>query len=319
LLIICVSVKLLFTYGNIIAVSALSDMSVFVEVVDRQSFTAAADALGLSKAAVSRYVSRLERDLGVRLLNRTTRRLTLTEAGSALYDRLGPAFAEVAAAEAEILELGSAPRGRLRVTAPAYFAQAFFMHCVSRFLARFPDIELELEFENRIVDLVEERFDVAIRITTLASSSLVARRLASVRLVTVASPRYLSAHGMPERPADLRKHVVLAYTPAPAPDEIRYVDAQGKTVSVRVKGNLRCNNDDAIRYAALEHMGIAHFPDLFVRDELESGALVRVLDGFEPPPASLCAVFPTRANLPPKVRVFVDYLADSLAGSGARA
>ncbi|HSG64121.1 MAG TPA: LysR family transcriptional regulator [Gammaproteobacteria bacterium] len=291
----------------------LTDMAVFVEVVEQASFTAAAEVLGLSKAAVSRYVSRLERHLGVRLLNRTTRRLTLTEAGSALHARLKPALADVAAAEAELLELGGAPRGRLRVTAPAYFAQAFFMRCVSGFLRRYPEIELEIEFENRIVYLVKERYDVAIRITTLASSSLVARRLASVKIVTVASPRYLARRGLPKKPADLREHAMLAYTPAPTPDEIRFQDAQGRAIGVRVKGNFRCNNDDAIRYAALEDLGIATFPDLFVREELAAGTLVRVLDGFELPPAALCAVFPTRENLAPKVRVFVDFLAQTFA------
>jgi DNA-binding transcriptional LysR family regulator len=294
----------------------LSDLAVFVRVVDEGSFTRAADSLDLSKAAVSRYVSRLEKHLGARLLHRTTRRLTLTEAGSALYDRASRALADVAAAEAEILELTGAPRGRLRVTAPAYFANRFFMRIVGNFLRRYPEIELELAFENRIVDLIKERFDVAIRITTLTSSSLIARRLASVRLVTVASPRYLAKHGIPERPGDLSKHVVLVYTLDRTPNDLRYEDGEGNSVSVRVTGQLRCNNDDAIKQAALDDMGIAHFPDLFVTDELASGSLVRLMEAFETPPASLCAVFPTRENLAPKVRVFVDFLARTLVPQG---
>jgi DNA-binding transcriptional LysR family regulator len=191
---------------------------VFVQVVERGSFTAAADTLEVSKAAVSRYASQLEERLGTRLLNRTTRRLTLTEAGAALYARASGALAELAAAEAQVMELTGSPRGRLRVTAPAYFGHALLMPSVSGFLRRYPDIELEPDFDNRIVDLVAERFDVGIRLTALTSGSFVVRRLAEVRL-------------LPE---------------------------------------------------------------------------------FEPSAGWLCAVFPTRANLAPKVRVFVDYLAQHL-------
>jgi len=296
--------------------SLLSDLAVFARVVEEGSFTKAADGLELSKAAVSRYVSRLEKHLGARLLNRTTRRLTLTEAGSALYERASRALADVAAAEAEILELSGAPRGRLRVTIPAYFANRFFMQIVNSFLRRYPDIELELAFENRIVDLIKERFDVAIRITTLTSSSLIARRLTPVRLVTVASPGYLAEHETPLRPTDLHKHVVLVYTLDRTPNDLRYQDRAGNSISVRVTGRLRCNSDDAIKQAALDGMGIAHFPDLFVTEELAAGSLVRLMDDYETPPASLCAVFPTRENLAPKVRVFVDFLAQTLVPSG---
>jgi DNA-binding transcriptional LysR family regulator len=304
---------IVYTWKQSEPMNPLSDMAVFVQVVDDGSFTAAAEALGLSKAAVSRYIGRLEKHLGARLLNRTTRRLTLTEAGNALYDRASRALADLAAAESEILELSGTPRGRLRVAAPAYFGKAFLIPVVHRFLQRYPDIALELDFDNRIIDLVKERMDVAIRITTLASSSLVARPLAPVRLVTVASPRYLEKHGTPETPAELHHHAVLAYTLDRTPGEWRYQDNQGNALSVRVKGRLACNSDDAIKRAALDAMGIARFPDLFVRDELASGALVHFLDAFEAPPTSLCAVFPSRANLAPKVRVFVDFLADTLS------
>lgn len=291
----------------------LSDMAVFVQVVEDGSFTRAAETLELSKAAVSRYVSRLEDQLGARLLNRTTRRLSLTEAGAALHERLSRALAEVAAAEAEIIELSGAPRGRLRVTAPAYFAHGFFVREAGRFLSQYPEVELELDFDNRLIDLVQERFDIAIRITVLASSSLIARRLAPVRLVTVASPDYLQRHGTPRQPADLRDHVFLVYTADRTPNELHYRDAQGQALSVRVSGPLRCNNDDALKDCALNGMGVARFPDIFMREELASGALVPLLADYEPPPLTLCAVFPTRAHLAPKVRVFVDYLAQALA------
>lgn len=290
----------------------LSDIAVFTAVVDQGSFTAAADTLQISKAAVSKYVSRLEDRLGARLLNRTTRRLTLTEAGAVLYDQAHGALAEIDAAAAAVMELGGTPRGRLRVTAPAYFGNAFLMPVVSRFLADYPQISMELDLDNRIVDVVAERFDVAVRITTLTDSSLVARRLAAVRLVTVASPAYLARYGTPERPADLRSHVALTYSVDRVPDEWQFADGRATALAVRVHGNLRCNNDDALKQAALDGVGVARFPEIFVSAELADGRLVRLLQAFEPPPSSLCAVFPSRANLAPKVRVFVDYLARHL-------
>lgn len=289
--------------------SNLSDLAVFVAVVERGSFTAAADQLELSKAATSKAVGNLESRLGARLLNRTTRRLSLTEAGAALYDRVGGAMADIVAAESEIMELTGTPRGRLRVTAPIYFGNVHLMPAVCRFLRQYPDIELELDLDNKIVDLVERRVDVAIRITTLLDSSLVARRLADVALVTVASPDYLAKYGTPKQPNDLKEHAGLTYSLLRTPNEWHYLDG-GEPVSVHVRSVLRCNSDDALKHAALEGLGVTRFPEIFIVEELSKGRLVRVLEKYEPPPSSLCAVFPTRANMPPKVRVFVDFLAD---------
>ncbi len=292
--------------------SSQSEIVVFVEVVDRGSFTAAADSLSMSKAAVSKQVGQLETRLAARLLNRTTRRLSLTEAGAALYSRVSGAIADIAAAEAEVAEMSGNPRGRLRVTAPAYFGNEFLMPIVSRFLSQYPDIELELDFDNRLVNLVEEQIDIAIRITTLMDSSLVARRLADVRLFTIASPAYLKKHGKPQQPEELREHVALCYTLDRTPNDWHFLADGNRPISVAIKGNLRCNSDDAIKQAALDGVGIGRFPELFVFREIKSGRLVRLLDDYELPPATLCAVFPTRANLPLKVRAFVDFLAEHL-------
>ncbi len=290
--------------------SNLSELAVFVKVVEKGSFTAAAEKLELSKAAVSKYVSHLEERLGARLLNRTTRRLSLTEAGAALYNRVGLAMAEIDAAESEVMELTGTPRGRLRVTAPIYFGNAFLMPAINRFLRNYPDIELDLDLNNRIVNLVEERFDVGIRITTLTNSSMVARRLADVRLLTVASPIYLRRHGTPEQPGDLVDHTTLNYSLLPAPNEWNFRSPDGSPVTVHVKGCLRCNSDEALKHAALEGIGITRFPDLFVTGEVASGRLQPLLADYEPASSSLCAVFPTRSHMPPKVRVFVDFIAE---------
>lgn len=295
-----------------------SDMAVFVTVVEQGSFTAAAEHLALSKAAVSKYVSRLEQRLGARLMNRTTRRLTLTEAGRALFERSSRAIADLQAAEAEIVELTGAPRGRLRVTAPAHFGEVFLAPLFGEFLRRYPDIELDIDFDNRIVDLVEEGFDVGVRITQPRSSSLVARRLAEIRMVTVASPQYLEKYGTPQEPADLREHQCLVYGLDRKPGEWRYRRGLDRLVSIQVSGNFRCNNDGVLKRAALDGIGILRFPELFVVRELEAGQLVPVLSEHEMHCVWLSAIFPTRENLPSKVRVFVDFLAEQFIRVPAR-
>jgi DNA-binding transcriptional LysR family regulator len=264
---------------------------------------------------VSKYVSRLEQRLGSRLLQRTTRRLTLTEAGAALYDGAARALEQIASVEDTVIGLSGAPRGRLRVTAPVYFGSTFLVPTIEQFLARYPDIQLELDLDNRIVDLVEERYDVAIRISTLTSSSLVARRLASSGVVTVASPRYLEAHGVPRVPQELREHNCLGYALEQTPGEWQFRNTSGEIFGVRINGNLVCNSDEILKQGAIDALGIARFPELFVTDELACGKLVLVLSDYDLVPGSLYAVFPARANLAPKVRVFIDFLDDSIRRS----
>ena len=290
----------------------LSDIAVFVRVVEQGSFTSAADALDISKAAVSKYVSRLERRLGARLLNRTTRKLTLTEAGTALFDGASGALDQIKSAEDVVYELVGEPRGRLRVTAPAYFGATFLIPLIAGFLKKYPRIRLELDLENRVVDLVEERFDVGIRITTLADSSMVARRLASVRMVTAASPRYLERAGIPKHPQDLTRHSCLTYSLTRTPGEWYYRGRDGESIRVPVGGGLRCNSDQALKEAALAGIGVVRFPGLFISSELSDDTLVRLLPDFELEPSSICAVFPSRSNLAPKVRAFVDFIAATL-------
>src|SRR5690606_34434544 len=184
----------------------MNDVATFIRVVESGSFTAAADALEVSKAAVSKAVGRLEARLGARLLHRTTRRLTLTEAGEALYHGARRALSDLDAAEADVQALTGRPRGRLRVTVPVLVATEFLAPRLPEFERLYPEIVLDLDLDNRFIDLVSERFDLAIRLTTLSDSTLVARRLAEVRVVTCATPDYLDRHGTPETPAALRDH-----------------------------------------------------------------------------------------------------------------
>lgn len=294
----------------------LTDLAVFVRVVELGSFTAAAGALEISKAAVSKYVDRLERRLGARLLQRTTRRLTLTEAGEALYLRGAAALAELADAEREVARLTGAPRGHLRVTAPVYFGEVHVAPLLHRFRAHYPDITLDLDFDNRFVDLVKERFDLALRITDLADSSLVARKLAPCPQVVCAAPAYLARRGVPKAPADLRDHECLSYSLDRTPKEWRFRAARGRWIAVQVKGPIRCNNDIALKQAMLNGLGLRQIPRFIVESEIARGELVEVLADYESPPLNIYAVYATRRHLSPKVRVFVDFLAAEFTGSG---
>lgn len=293
----------------------LTDLAVFVRVVELGSFTAAAGSLEISKAVVSKYVDRLERRLGARLLHRTTRRLSLTEAGTALFQRCAAALSELADAESEVARLTGAPRGHLRVTAPVYFGETHVAPLLHKFRGLYPDITLDLDFDNRLADLVKERFDLALRITALADSSLVARRLAPCPQVVCAAPAYLAGRGVPQTPADLRHHDCLSYSLDRTPKEWRFRSARGRWIAVHVNGPIRCNNDIALKQAMLGGLGLRQIPRFIVEPEIASGKLVEVLADYESPPLSVYAVYASRRHLSPKVRAFVDFLAAELNGT----
>lgn len=288
----------------------LADIAVFARVVELGSFTRAADALGVSKAVVSKYVSRLEQRLGARLLQRTTRRLALTEPGTALYRRSAGALAELREAENDVAQLTGAPRGVLRVSAPTYFGSVTLAPVLKDFRARYPEVALDLDLDDRIVDLVKERFDLAVRISAMTDSSLVARRLAPCPLAVVASPEYLARRGVPRAPADLREHDCLGYSLSRNPDEWRFRPPRGRWIAVTVRSAIRCNNDFALKQAALDGLGLAMFPSFFVERELAEGRLRRVLAGYGTGELSINVVYATRRHLLPKARVFVDFLVE---------
>lgn len=298
---------------------ALTDVAVFLRVVEERSFTAAADSLEISKAAVSKYVSRLEAALGTRLLQRTTRKLTLTEAGAAYYARAAGALGELEAAGEELAELSAAPRGHLRISAPGYLGAVHLAPMLGAFLKKHPAITLDLDLSNRLVDLVQERFDVAVRISAHADSSLVARALAPCPTIVVATPEYLARHGTPKHPADLADHECLIYGLMRTPHEWRFRSRKGRRAAgsgrwtaVAVKGALRCNDDNALKQWLLEGLGVRQFPRFFIERELKQGKVVELLPGWESPPLTISAVFATRQHLAPKVRAFVDFLAEKL-------
>ncbi len=297
---------------NAATLDELTSMAVFARVVELRSFSAAARELGLSKSAVSTRVSRLEASLGVRLMHRTTRKLSLTEAGLALYERCAR-IVQAADEAAEVAEdASSAPRGTLRVNAPVTFSQLYMGPVLASFLAAYPEVRVALTVSDRLVDLVEEGTDVAIRITRLQDSSLIARKLADDRGVVVASPDYLARRGTPEVPEDLVEHDCLRYSGLDARVEWRFVGPDGP-YSVPVRGPLVASDGAVLREGAVAGLGLAVVPTFMVADDLAAGRLVIVLDDHRDAPLGVYAVMAERRHLAPKVRVFVDYLAARFA------
>lgn len=288
----------------------LDAMEVFAEVVEAESFSAAARRLEISKSAVSKQIARLEDRLGVRLLNRTTRRLSLTEAGTTYYAACRRVLDEAETAERAVSDLAAAPHGLLKLNAPMSFGFLHLAAAIPAFHARYPEITVEATMNDRFVDLVEEGFDLAIRIASLKDSSLVARRLAPSHAVLCAAPGYLQRRGRPQRPEDLRGHDCLLYANHPNPREWQLLSPQG-VQKVRVDGPLIANNGDVLCRAALGGMGIARLPTFIVGDHLRDGALEVVLPRFPQASEGIHAVFPHSRNLSVKVRVFVDFLVDT--------
>lgn len=288
---------------------SLTDIAIFVKVVELSSFTAAAEALAMSQPVVSKSVTRLEEKLGARLLNRTTRRISLTEAGSELYRRSVRALEEIENAELEVARFQTEPRGTLRVSAPMSFSALHLAASLQSFLDRNPGVTIELTLDDRQVDLVEEGFDVAVRIGRLQESSLVARKIAPCRQVICAAPSYLASRGTPLQPEDLLEHNCIVYTLSSHAREWRLTYAAGELHVVPIHGSIHSNSGLVNRAAAIAGTGIVMLPTFYLIEQLRSGVLKPVLCQFKPPEIALYAVYPERRNLTPKVRAFVDFLA----------
>lgn len=287
----------------------LQGMQLFTRVVESGSFTAAAELMGMSRALASKLIQNLEEDLGVRLLNRTTRRISLTDPGRNYYQRVSEILGQLAEAEAEAAELQVEPRGRMRVSAPISFSVHHLASALSEFQRRFPLVELELELNDRLVDLVDEGFDLAIRIGKLADSSLVARRIAPACLILTASAAYLERAGTPSHPAELSAHNLLIYTLSTRRDEL-VLTRNGETVATKIHGNLLVNNGDYIAAATLQGHGISVLPTFIIGDHIKRGDLVPVLAEWKVPPVAIHAVYAQTRSLPAKTRVLIDFLVE---------
>ncbi|GAB3627675.1 LysR family transcriptional regulator [Pandoraea terrae] len=292
----------------------LDDMRIFVNAVDARGFTAAAEKLGLSKQFVSRRVTTLEAALGARLLLRTTRRLAVTDLGRIYYDRAVKILEDVAAANLAVSSQGERPRGNLRVSAPMSFGTMFLASVMPAFLKAHPDVTIEMELNDRTVDIVGEGYDVAVRIGLLADSSLIARPIAPMRMVTCASPAYLDAHDAPAIPADLRDHACLPYGHSQRVEWTYQID--GKLTGVPITGRLRVNNGELARDAAVAGLGLAWLPVFIVAPALANGRLVTVLDDFAPPPSAIHVVYPQHRQASLVIRSFADFLTSACAVAG---
>jgi DNA-binding transcriptional LysR family regulator len=290
----------------------LYGMRVFVSVIEAGSFAAASDALDTSTAAVSRQVAALEAHLGARLLHRTTRRVSLTEAGVDFAERARVILADLAEAEALAGLHSAEPTGLLRVSAPLSFGIAHLSRILPPFRRRYPKLKLDLDLTDRFVDLVNERVDVALRIARDPGATLIARRLASVRMVLCASPAYLRRHGTPRSPDDLARHQTLSFSWLWAGDDWSFEDAQGSSHTVRVNASVHATNGDVLCELAVAGDGIVMQPAFIVGKALASGALVPLLPQWKAPVSTLWAVYLSRQNLPLKVRAFVDFLVESI-------
>ncbi len=291
----------------------LEGLAIFARVVELRSFAGAAEDLKLSKATVSKAVTRLETRLGARLFNRSSRRLALTDAGRNLADRAAQLLHDAEHLEADAMEGAAAPRGLVRLAAPMSFGLIALAPILPDFLAAYPQVSIDLHLSDATVDLIGEGFDLALRIAVLPDSALVARRLCPVERFVVGAPSYLNRHGRPTHPGHLAEHACLGYANSPNPETWRFVNAAGEEASVRPSGPLRANNADVMLPALLSGVGLALQPDFIVKDALSDGRLEAVMPDWRAPPAALHLVMPPGGPRPKRVEVLAEFLAERLS------
>ncbi len=290
------------------------ELNTFVRVVESGSFTAAADALDTAKSAVSRRIAELEKRLGAQLFHRTTRRLNLTDSGRAFYEHAKRILEDLEEAESRVAQANCELSGRLRIALPMSFGLRHMSSAVCDFGEKHPRIRFDLDFNDRRVDLVQDGFDVAVRIGHLEDSTLVARRLFDARTVIVASREYLERRGEPVEPADLSRHDILAYSNVPVTDRWYWRDADGERRSVPVEVTLKANSGEYLCDAAVAGHGIVMQPTFIVHGHIARGELVPLLTGYAWPVSAAYAIYPPTRHLSYRVRAFIDFLAERFAG-----
>jgi DNA-binding transcriptional LysR family regulator len=288
-------------------------LAIFAKVVELRSFAAASAELALSKATVSKAISRLEDRLGARLFNRTSRRLALTDAGQRLSERAARLLADGEAAENEALSQSVAPRGLVRLAVPMTFGIKAVAPILPEFLEQYPDVSVDLHLSDAMVDLIGEGFDAGLRIARLPDSSLIARRLCAMPRYTVAAPSYLKRYGRPTHPMHLAQHRCFAYTYLPTPNVWHYTNAAGEQASVRPAGQLRVNNGEALIPALVAGLGIADLPDFIVGDAIAAGQVEIILKGWKQAEGAVHLVMPPGGPRPARVEVLSDFLGTHFA------
>ena len=288
----------------------LSAIEIFVAVVNQEGFTAAARQLDVSKSYVSKQVSRLEDRLGVRLLNRTTRHVSPTGEGEAFFERCAQILDDLEEAERALTQAHSEPVGTLRLTAPMSFGQAYLAPAAADFMSEYPDLRVDIHFTDRLVDIIEEGFDLAVRVGSLQDSSLIVRRIAAATGYAVAASSYLEAHGDPTHPEDLTDHACLLYSYLQTGATWVFQNDDGEEARVDIDGPMRANNGEALLEACKRGLGIYVAPDFITADAIRSDEVRRVLPDWHQDPGGIWALYPHRRHLSTKVRLFVDFLSD---------
>ncbi len=287
----------------------LSRIGIFIKVVKNASFAGAARELGITSSAVSKQIQNLEFELQTKLLNRTTRHVSVTEEGAIFFERASRAMEDLQEAKEQIHELKSCPHGTLKVSIPFSVGVKYLGKAIASFAKQYPDVNLDLSFDDRYVDISAEGFDLAIRIGALPDSSLISRRLASCPIYICASPEYIEKHGTPQHPQELAEHNVLAYTRNQSPHEWRYKDPNGKEGHVKLQGTFKCDTGEMMREAVIEGVGIAILPIFYIAEPLKEGLIKQVLPEYVTwPNRDIHAVFMPNRYLSTRLRLFVDHL-----------
>ncbi len=287
----------------------LSRIGVFIAVVKEGGFAGAARRLGITSSAVSKQIQNLEHELKVKLLNRTTRSVSVTEEGAIFFERSSRALEDLKEAEEHINEMKLTPRGPLKVSVPLSFGLKHLAGPIAEFARAYPDVELDVHFDDRVIDIVQEGFDLCVRIGALSDSSMISRKLGDCPFYLCASPGYLKQHGTPKKPQDLASHNVLAYTRNRGAHEWRYKDPSGAVGQVSLKSNFKCDAGEMMLEAARRDLGLILLPYFYVQDVLETGELVSVLNTYKTwPERSITAIFQPNRYLSTRLRLFVDHL-----------
>lgn len=295
---------------------AFSAIPYFVAVVETGSCSLAADKLNVTKSAISKRISQMEDELGIRLLNRTTRKLSLTEAGERYYELVSQSLSLAQQGVDAVTELQGEPQGKLKVTAPMSFGIRHIAPLLAEFLQHYPKVEVEMQMEDQMVDMVNEGYDLAIRIGHLPSSNLIARRLTPARTLLCASPEYIRRCGEPGKPSDLVHHNCIAYSYFRGGSEWRFMQNNSEFKALP-RGNLVLNNSEAIRRAVLDGLGIGQLPTFIASQDIVNGHLQQVMREYTLPEHNIYAVYPARKHLPLKVRVFIEFITEKLGNDEA--
>ena len=290
------------------------ELQTFVRVVETGSISRTADRMAVAKSAVSRRISDLEQRLGVQLFHRTTRQLNLTESGKSFYERATQILSDLEEAELAVSQQHAALTGKIRIAAPLTFGLLHLSSAITDFNRQHPGILFDVDFNDRQVDIIEDRFDMAIRIAQLSDSSLIARKIASINQTLCASPGYLEKHGIPQSPEELASHKCLLYSNTPNAHQWTFNDAGGDTISVKVPTGMTSNNGDFLRNAAEADLGLIKMPNFIVYKSLERGDLVPVLQRYTLPSFNAYAIYPQTRHLSYRVRAFLDFLVQRFEG-----